>query len=671
MFEYLACDKQSIIKKMIKDKTTKEIEYGLAYLDKLQVPFNSIEAFLCYKLQISASVDTALYVDKLLQLDVSEKYIENHQNEKEIYRKLFITLGSSIDVIIIKLASSLAYLKDNKSYAQNLKVRKVAKLSQDIYAPLCHRLGLGEMKIEFEDLSLYILNKEIYFEIANKLQLKKNERDNLIDEMINDIKQSIEQFSLQYKIFGRSKHIYSIYNKINTFDKGYDQLFDLLAIRVICKTKVDCYTILGLIHEKFPPLDNRFKDYIARPKANMYQSLHTTVKNEDGQIFEIQIRTEEMDKVAELGIAAHVDYKEGTCATQDVSKKLTNLKDFIANSNFETDDYKQILKQDILDDYIYTLTPSRKIISLPIGATVVDFAFKIHTRVGEKMIGALVNDKIVNYSHVLNTSDVVEILTKKNAPGPNEMWLDYCKTSHAKVKIKSYLKRKKSDSSEMDVERGKTLVLQELKKRKLNISLLDNQKKKNEFFKKYKLNSMYECFEAVATHKITTNELLDFFMIEKKATSNEIKFVKDVRIKNSVIIPGAEDIKYELAKCCYPVYGDKIIAKAKTGVAFKVHRTECKEVVGASLKAKWNQTMFGENKYKSNIKVQAFDNERLLNDIINVLSTANVGVIDVKKTNSSDYVTMVITISVVSTEQIDLAIANLKKNNLIKNIQRI
>ncbi len=672
MFDYLTEEEILEIDSLImKCDNVKEIMYAVELLAKLHVPAHSLKALMYYKLEQQPTDDIADTVNKLIQLELSSEFATNPQNEKDIYRELFITLGSSIDVIIIKLAIELAYLAVHKTERDDQSVIAVAKLSQDIYAPLCHRLGLGEMKVEFEDLSLYVLDSDSFFEIAKKLQLKKTERELLINEMIENIESQIADSVEGYKIFGRSKHIYSIYNKLKKFDKQYEELFDLLAIRIICKTDVECYTILGQIHQIYPPLDNRFKDYIARPKPNMYQSLHTTVRGEQGQVFEIQIRTFEMDSIAERGVAAHFEYKEGKSNPNDVAKKLTSLKDFISSGDFEADDYKQILAQDILDDHIYALTPARKIIALPIGSTVVDFAFKIHSRVGEKMVGAKVNGKIAAYSQQLETNDIVEILTKKNAPGPNETWLENCVTSHAKTKIKTYLRKKSEIESETKVERGTTLLHQELKKRNIDRQVIDDQKKRNDFLKQYKLKSIYDGLEQIADHKLNASEVVEFFTKEKKANESEIKFVTNIKNKNSVIIPGAEDIKYELAKCCKPVYGDDIIARAKNGVAFKIHRSECKESGDNNLSAHWNRSSLNENKYSTNLKIVAIDNDKLLNDIINMLSTSNVGVVDFKKTQSNDLVTMIITVSVIDVAHIDVAIANIKKNNLIKTIQRI
>lgn len=672
MFEYLPLEEQENLDSFLElCKNDKETKYALEVLAKLQVPSSSLRTVITYKYNLDKQADISAMVERLIQLELSSEFATNPENEKDIYRELFITLGNSIDVIIVKLAIELGYLSVNKADRDNLNVRAVAKLSQDIYAPLCHRLGLGEMKVEFEDLSLYVLDYEQFFTIVKKLQLKKTEREQLVAEMIAKIDLEISTMVSNYQIFGRSKHIYSIYNKLKNYEKLYEELFDLLAIRIICQTDVECYTILGIIHQLYPPLENRFKDYIARPKPNMYQSLHTTVRDDNKQIFEIQIRTAKMDKIAELGIAAHFEYKEGKASKNDVAKKLTNLKDFISSGDFEADDYKQILSQDILDDHIYVLTPARKIISLPIGATVVDFAFKIHTRVGEQMVGAKINGKIASYSQALKTNDTVEILTKKNAPGPNETWFDYCATSQARSKVKSYLRRKLEIESETKVERGTTLVNQELKKRNLDRKILDDQKQRNEFLKAHKLRSIYDALEQIADHKLTASEMIDFYAQKRVSSSSEIKFVTSSTSKNSVIIPGAEDIKYQLAKCCRPVYGDDIVARAKNGVAFKIHRASCKEAGNNVLSAHWNRNTLNQSKYSSNIKIVAIDNEKLLNDIINMLSTSNVGVVDFKKTQTSDIVTMIITVSVVDVAHIDVAIANIKKNSMIKTIQRI
>ncbi len=674
LYSYLSSAEKMQIDELTKgQQISPYLAEALKIVGNLKLPCDSIRALISYSLAIdSVSEQVDGMVERLLSLKSSEELAASDENEKDIYRELFVTLGSSIDVILLKLAIELAKLRLDKAKNENEHVRSLAKMSQDIYAPLCHRLGLGEMKTEFEDLSLYVLDKDTFFEIAKKLQLKKTERERLVSEMIDNINLQLADTITKYQIFGRSKHIYSIYNKLKKFDKKYEDLYDLLAIRIICQTEVECYTALGLIHQIYPPIDKRFKDYIARPKPNMYQSLHTSVKGEDGHIFEIQIRTEAMDSVAEQGVAAHVAYKEGTNAVQNnVAKQLASLKEFVAYTEFEAEDYKQLLAQNILDDHVYAFTPARKIIALPQGATVIDFAFKIHTKVGERMVGAKVNDKIASYSQTLMTNDVVEILTKQNAPGPNEMWLEQCITSHARSKIKNYLRRKQEIENETTYDRGRELLYAELKKRNLERTFLDDNKRRNELLKHYKYSSIYDAFESIADHRISASELIDFFQREKTHDKpKEIKFVTSTN-NNSVIIPGAEDIKYELAKCCNPVYGDEIVARAKNGVAFKVHRCVCNQIGNNYLPAKWNATSANKNKYNAKIKVIAFNNDSLLNDIINMLSTSNVGVVDFRKNQSGDIISMTIMISVYDIAHIDVAIANIQKNNLVKDIQRI
>lgn len=674
LFDYLNLEEKTEILNCLEGKEINEnLLATIEQAAKLHLPKSRIIALICYRLKLESDDEEVMrLVSRLEALKLSEEVARNPENEKKIYRELFITLGNSIDVIMLKLSMELVKLRQNKGKRDDIEIQMLAKMSQDIYAPLCHRLGLGEMKTEFEDLSLYVLNHEVFFELAKKLSLKKDERERLISEMIDSINTEISEHIGEYKIFGRSKHIYSIHNKLTKFDKTYDDIYDLLAIRIICETEVECYTALGMIHQLYPPLDSRFKDYIARPKPNMYQSLHTSVKGPGNQIYEIQIRTFAMDCVAELGIAAHVAYKEGTSASTDVAKQLMNLKNFVASGEFETDDYKRILEQHILDDHIYAFTPARKIIALPYGATVVDFAFKIHTKVGEQMVGAKVNGKIANYSQPLITNDVVEILTKNNAPGPNETWLEYAKTTHARNKIKNYLRKKVEIDNEATYERGRELLYNELKKRNLDRTILDDSKRKNEIMREFKFTSVYDVLEAIAEHKITPREIVDYLTKEKEKPKDvAIKFVTNTNSKKGVIIPGAEDIKYELSKCCLPIYGDEIVARAKNGVAFKIHRSVCKESGDNCLAAHWNGTTEGVNKYSTKIKIVAINNESLLNDIINVMSASNTGVVDLKKSQSNDTITMIVTVSVYDIVHLNVAIANIQKNNLIKTVQRI
>ena len=401
------------------------------------------------------------------------KFKDEKEYQAANHRKIFIAMANDIRVIVIKLVDRLHNMR-TLQYMPPEKQQKIAAETLQVYAPIAHRLGISEIKNELEDLSFYYLDREKYYEIAHLVEEKKAMRDEQVKHMIRDISEMLKEKNIEFRIFGRSKHLYSIYKKMKTKNKRFEEILDLLAIRIVTQTKLNCYEILGYIHAAYRPIPGRLKDYIAVPKSNMYQSLHTTIVGDEGRIFEIQIRTEEMDSIAEMGIAAHWRYKEGTKydphkEQREIEQKLSWFRDLSAlTGDLLSDDpneYMDTLQKDIFEANVYVMTPKGRVIELPNGSTPIDFAYRVHTEVGHSTVGAMVNETLVPLNTPLKTGDVVQIKTSKQSAGPSEDWLKFVKTNHAKNKIRGFLQKKEVEKKQEFVERGEQIIRDELKKR--------------------------------------------------------------------------------------------------------------------------------------------------------------------------------------------------------------
>ena len=484
------------------------------------------------------------------------------ENEKEYlasnHRKIFIAMAKDVRVIIIKLSDRLHNMR-TLQYMKPEKQRKISSETLEVYAPIAHRLGISEIKNELEDLSFMYLNREKYFEIARLVEKKKTERDGQISNMINEISELLKEHQIEFRIFGRSKHLYSIYKKMTTKQKRFDEILDLLAIRIICKDVHHCYEILGYIHAQYTPIPGRFKDYIAMPKVNMYQSLHTTIVAEEN-IFEVQIRTEEMDHVAEQGIAAHWAYKENISLShekeqKEIEEKLTWLKDFTAMSGEDgvsdnAKEYMNLLQRDIFEANVYVMSPKGRVIALPNGSTPIDFAYRIHTEVGHKTVGATVNGAIVPLNTPLNTGDVVSIRTSNLSNGPSEDWLKIVKSNHARNKIRSFFQKREIEKKSADIEKGKDYLTDELKRRGLNPEDYLERKKLDAVVGQLTYPSLNDLYYAIGTKAITVTTVADKMVnhsaskslgneeLMKLFAKSEIK--RNRASKSGVIVPGIE-----------------------------------------------------------------------------------------------------------------------------------
>ena len=512
--------------------------------------------------------------------------------------------------------------------------KETAKETLDILTPIAHRLGMNNIKSELEELSLRYLKPDEYYDIVEKLNATKAERDARVAKMIEAVSELLTKHNIKHEIKGRSKSIYSIYKKL---DKGkrFSDIYDLLALRVFVNTEQECYQALGIIHSKFKPKPNRFKDYIAMPKTNMYQSLHTTVFGNDGQLYEIQIRTYEMDKVAENGIASHWSYKEkgsNKAAIQsDMEQKLQFFKSIMELKNNEEnpEEFVKSVKEDVLKNTIYVFTPKGDVIELPNGSTPIDFAYKVHTKVGDQMTGALVNSQIVPFDYELENNDVVKVITSNNSSGPSREWLKMAKTTQAKNKMKNFFNKVDKDEH---IKKGEELLLKELKRCKMTMSEFQSEEVLSKVLNGLKLGALNEIYSNIGSGKLAPEAVLE--AINKEEVSKEEKMLEKAqklgakihRKDNVVAVAGADDIKVNLASCCNPVPGDRIVGYITKGNGITVHRMVCPNV--ANLDERLIETTWNDNneKFKTAILIHAGAGSDVLLPVVTKAANNDIGV---------------------------------------------
>ncbi len=588
-------------------------------------------------------------------------------NTYEDYRNVLVIMAKDYRIIILELVYRLVMMRKYKK--QDIENKKqYAKESLNIYAPIAHRLGLGQIKTELEELSLYFLDIDAFKNIVRLINVKKEQRDCTLDKMVSEIKDIVDQNTQKSEVFGRSKSIYSVYNKTVKKNKPIESIFDLQGIRIICQTKQECYLILGLIHEKFSPVSGRFKDYIALKKPNLYQSLHTAITNEVGDIFEIQIRTFEMDEIAERGIAAHWMYKEGGNSNlNDIEEQLHLFRDLIKTSEDQTEE----LGEQIFESSIFTYTPNKKIIHLPKDATVIDFAYRIHTKVAEQMVGAIVNGNIKPFDEPLMSGDTIEILTKKGASSVNNEWLDFAITNHARRKIKAYLKKQAEQQDLEYIVKGEELFVSYLKKLKIDIGILDDEKAMKSITSKFSCPRLSSFYKHVSTKEISFRDIEEFLIKDDK---NDIKLIKDSSSisKDSIIVSGADGIKLIVASCCSPIPGDDIVGVISTGLGIKIHRDVCPNITGGNqIDATWNDNLDLKGKYEVSIVAFFEDRDNLIADVLSVFNKNSLGIKHIDSKVHGDLVKTKITTIVKTSEQLTHIMAALDSISGCQEVNRI
>ena len=637
--------------------------------------------------EITTLVEGVTKINKMPYMEESEVYAENH-------RKIYIAMAKDIRVILIKLADRLHNMR-TLQYMPPAKQQRISRETLEVYAPIAHRLGINDIRIELEDLCLYYLDPKAYKEIADLLDEKRSERDAAIEKMKKSVEALLDEHHISYHIKGRAKHIYSIYKKMVIKHKRFNELYDLNALRIIVKEKVTCYEVLGLIHEKYRPLPGRFKDYIAMPKPNMYQSLHTAVIGDDGLIFEIQIRTEEMDELAERGVASHWRYKEGVNYSakeeqKEIGEKLQWLSDFITISDEVKDEkaqeYYNTLKRDIFEANVYVLTPNGKIVELPNGSTPIDFAYRIHTEVGNHTTGAIVNNVMVPIDTTLKTGDVVKIMTSNQAH-PSEDWLKIVRTGSARNKIKQYIVKQEAEDKKEIIDEGRRILREEIRNRELDEKTYLDPETYRSKFSEIGCRNFDEVLIAIGKKQAAAGSLLDHVVPEKKGfienlsqiiRKNNNREKAEAKRKKSIGVAVGNltgGVMMSLSKCCNPIPGDEIVGFVSKGQGIKIHRADCPNVKNVDpsrlVDVYWDYASIESKRYNVDLEIIGLDRPNLLSDIVTVLGTCNVNIMNINAGIADLDADMNITISVDSVEKLQNTIDNLNKIHGVAEVKRV
>lgn len=634
--------------------------------------------------EIAILVEAVTKIGNLKFKDEKEYQAANH-------RKIFIAMAKDIRVILIKLVDRLHNMR-TLQYMKEEKQIKIAQETLNVYAPIAHRLGISEIKNELEDLSFFYLNRDEYYHIARLVEAKKNERDIQVNSMIYEISNILKTNHIPFRIFGRSKHLYSIYKKMTTKNKRFEEILDLLAIRIITKTELNCYEVLGFIHATYRPIPGRLKDYIAMPKMNMYQSLHTTIVGENGRIFEVQIRTEEMDQIADQGVAAHWRYKENTNYNprneqREIENKLSWFKDLETLTedldNESPSAYMDTLTKDVFEANVYVMTPKGRVIDLPNGATPIDFAYRVHTEIGHQTTGAIVNESLVPLNTVLKTGDVVQLRTTKNSE-PSADWLKFVKTNHAKNKIKNFLAKKETERRQDIIKQGEATLASELKKRGFEPSEYMVSSKLEGIYGQFQVSNYNDFMYAIAVKSIslitavekitnTKKSLFDPATLTNIINSKEHK--RKVPSKTGIMVKGVDTMKISLASCCNPIYGEEIKGYISKGQGVKVHRVDCPNIEKERkrlIDVYWDSQREAR-KYEANINIVSRDRNFLLTDIVTVISQYKGSLQSINSVVNNENLTVITKFAVLvdDIDHLNNIIANLKKVDGVITIDRV
>ena len=616
--------------------------------------------------EISELVDGITTINKL-------SLSAENENMINYYKKILVGLTEDVRIIIIKLAERCHNMRTLWAIPKEKQVLK-AKETLEILAPIAHRLGLSYIKAELEELSLKYYKPDAYNAVEELLNNTKEERDASVKEMQKRVSDILLDNNISFEIKGRAKSIYSIYNKLQK-GKKFEDIYDIYALRVIVDSKLECYQVLGLIHAKYKPIPKRFKDYIANPKNNMYQSLHTTVFGFDGKPYEIQIRTHEMDEVAERGIASHWSYKEhGKKIQNSMEQKLQVFRDIIElNYEEESDEaFVKSVQSDLFGDNIYVYTPKGDVFELPSGSTPIDFAYRVHTKIGETMVGAIVNDSIVPLNFELHTGDIVKINTNKNST-PSKEWLTIAKSNQTKNKIKAFFS--KLDKQEA-IEKGKELISKELKRKKIPVQDFDNNI--NIIINELKLKDIEDLYFSIGIGKfapISVINLIDKEEIDKEEYAlNKIanKNITKIDLKNDVLVNGIDNIKVTLANCCMPIKGDDIIGYISRGNGVIIHNKNChniEDITDRLIDVKWNDDV--TSKFKSIVLIETQKKENILLEIITKTSGLGINVVKVDTRNLDNIVSYKLTLEVEDIEKLNKYLLQLTQIKEVISTKRL
>lgn len=643
-------------------------------LDEIAERFSETVAFL---------VDGVTKLGKLKFQSKQEALAENH-------RKMLLAMAKDMRVIIVKLADRLHNMRTMKYQSPEKQIEK-SQEAIEIYAPLADRLGISSIKWELEDIALRYINKDAYYDIVKKMDSKRVEREAFIEQTIKDIQGSIEDLNIEAEIYGRPKHIYSIYRKMVDQKKDFDDIYDLLAIRVIVPTIKDCYAVLGAVHTRWKPMPGRFKDYIAMPKANMYQSIHTTVIGNNGKPVEIQIRTHQMHHVAEYGVAAHWAYKEGRVDKVEeddtIKKQLDWFRDLVELQDAARDasEFMDFVKEDIFKDQVYVFTPNGDVIELPTGSCPIDFAYHIHSEIGNKTVGSKINGQIVPLDYKLRNGDIVEILTNPSSKGPSRDWLNFTATSKAKNRIKRFFKM---EERELNSEIGQDILERELKEIGNTLKVITTKKNEQGILERFNFATIEDVYAAIGLGEISAASIINYLEIKPKAKEAIItqKQVKPVTSKtqprsvheSGVVVEGVDNLMIRLSRCCNPVPGDEIVGYITRGRGISVHRMDCPnlnaedDLENRLIEVHWDQDSENEGGYEAKIIIEGFDRSGLLNDILHVINHTVTNLNSFNgKVNENNGSIVTIRVLVKNTQQLDELMVKLKNIPNVYEVRRL
>lgn len=595
-------------------------------------------------------VNIIVSISKINKLEL----LDDKESSAIYLRKVLVGLAEDPRVLYIKLADRLHNMRT--SWAIEIDKQKAkAKETMAVLVPIAHRLGINSIKSELEDRCLRVLKPNVYNDILEKLNKTKAELNDKLIEMKDNITKLLNENGIQHEIKGRVKSVYSIYNKLSK-GRSYNDIYDILALRVFVKKESECYTTIGLIHSKYKPVPKRFKDYIANPKENRYQSLHTTVYGSDGDVYEVQVRTYEMDEIAEKGLASHWSYKEvGTKKIQEfMEQKLKIFRDAIESNSDKTDiSFQKVINSDLLKELIYVFTPKGDVVELPKGSTPIDFAYHIHSRIGNTAVGAIVNDNIVSLSSILQNDDIIKIITNNNAK-PNKDWLKFVKTPQAKAKIKSFFSKKDHDEI---INKGKSLLEKELKKRKLTLKNIFNDDNLSKIDKDLSINSLDDFYLAIGSGKITPTNIINQILDDEKKEEDlkeKLNLTKKFQNnKNDIIVDGNTNILYSLAKCCKPVKGDEIMGFITKSSGVSVHKKDCINLnrhQDKLINVKWNEN--SDNSYLTDIKLY-IQNNKVFTELIKEITKLNINIYEIHNSDSVEGILSKLTIKVKNKDELE------------------
>ena len=606
--------------------------------------------------EVSELVDGITRINKLSLSADNDALVSYH-------KKILVGLSKDVRIIILKIADRLHNMRTLWAIPE-AKRKEKAKETLEILAPIAHRLGIYHIKSELEDLCLKYYKPDVYDDILEKLAESRSELDNSVDEMMQSVSKILTDNNISHEMKGRTKSVYSIYTKLNK-GRSFNDIYDILALRYLVNTEAECYLALGLIHAKYKPVPKRFKDYIARPKTNGYQSLHTTVFGVDGKLFEIQIRTHEMDKIAEYGFASHWSYKEHVQGkTNMMEEKLKSFRQVIElnEQQGESEELVNVVKNEVFSsDNIYVYTPKGDVFELPFGSTPIDFAYRVHTSVGHQMIGAIVNNNIVPLDYKLKDSDIVKINTNKNSKGPSKEWINIAFTTSAKNKIKSFFT--KADKEQLIID-GKEMLTKQIRKKKLVIADILNDKKLSECLDSLGINNEEDLYYEIGIGKYSPAFILKTILKEDKKENRILdKILKAVSKKTDtlgdVIIDGITDLKVSFGGCCKPIKGDNIMGYISKGNGITIHRSNCHNICNMedrTINVVWNEK--NNKKYVTNVLIYAEKKSNLLLDIISKTTSLNVEIKRVNTINNNDY----------SVYDLDILVEDIEKLNKYINV---